>query len=347
VPIEFNFLAAGKGDSILIFIDEKTLLIDGGDNFEIISLPMNKIKKSGRNIDLMILTHQDDDHIRGLLQMLRIKPYRSIVRNIWFNSFEYDNIFAFDSLVNTSTRKAIKFYEFVYKMKLENSDFKYESYISTKNNLPNTYLPHTKINVLSPTPEKLKVLEKKYLAEKEKVTLQKQTSKGSIKNAEVIEELYPKKINKDSSVTNGSSIAFILTYKNKYNFLLLGDAHIDVIVSSLINMRFSKKHKFKFDFVKLSHHGSIKNINQDFLNIIETKIFVILTNGAQHNHPDPETLSFIILNPERNLTDKITFIFNYKSVMQKFIKLPAFNKYNMSKYNFSFEHVGNNNFIFG
>jgi len=40
----------------------------------------------------------------------------------------------------------------------------------------------------------------------------------------------------------------------------LGDAHIDVVAQSLKELN----EKLEFEFVKLSHHGSIRNIDKIF-----------------------------------------------------------------------------------
>jgi beta-lactamase superfamily II metal-dependent hydrolase len=350
VPIEFKFLEAGMGDSILLFIDDKVIIIDGGDNLKKISSPLHKLRKDGKNVDLMILTHQDFDHIRGLCGILRHKIYKEMVLGVWFNSFENEFTLSSGLSSNTSTKDAVKFSAFVYKLKQERPDFYYKDRICSDTHSINSDLPNTKINILSPTIEKLEILNEncldEYLAEKDKFIESQCTSRKITNSTASIEELYINKPEKDNSPSNGSSIAFLLTYKNKYKFLLLADAHIDVIVNSLSNLSYSKFNKLKVDFIKLSHHGSFKNINQDFLDIVDTNKYVILTNGSRYNHPDPETLSFIILNPDRNLSDKIIFLFNYKAVIKNLIERSAFSEENMEKYNFSFKYTGDNRFLF-
>ena len=66
------------------------------------------------------------------------------------------------------------------------------------------------------------------------------------------------------------------------------------------------------DFVKLSHHGSIRNINLDFLSLIRTNQYVILANGNKsYWHPNKETLVMII-DYHRAYNKKISFIFNHE-----------------------------------
>jgi len=115
----------------------------------------------------------------------------------------------------------------------------------------------------------------------------------------------------DTAEANGSSIAFILEYKNEKKYLFLADAHIDLIVDSLKELGYDENNPLIVDFVKLSHHGSKENINNEFLSLIQTKQFIILANGSEaHWHPDKETLVRIINYYKGN--EKISFIFNYK-----------------------------------
>ena len=110
----------------------------------------------------------------------------------------------------------------------------------------------------------------------------------------------------------------------------MGDAHIDLIIESLINQGYSKDNPLEVDFVKLSHHGSKKNINQEFLNLVKSNNFIVLTNGASHGHPDKEALSRIILNPNRDFSQKINFICNYETVVEDNMFLYEYkNKYNV------------------
>jgi len=79
--IRFEFLRAGKGDCILISIDEgtyteKNILIDGGvsktydNSTHGIGTLKSKLRRI-KSLDLVVLTHIDDDHICGLIQLLK------------------------------------------------------------------------------------------------------------------------------------------------------------------------------------------------------------------------------------------------------------------------------------
>lgn len=78
--LEVDFLDVGQGDAILIKSPYgQNILIDGGPDKSII----NKISKNlpfwDRNIDLMILTHPHDDHVTGLIEVLKRYQVKKII----------------------------------------------------------------------------------------------------------------------------------------------------------------------------------------------------------------------------------------------------------------------------
>jgi competence protein ComEC len=69
------FLNVGQGDATLIQSpSQKNILIDGGPDRQIIYKLDQYIPLTRRQIDLMILTHPDPDHLNGLVEVL--KRYR-------------------------------------------------------------------------------------------------------------------------------------------------------------------------------------------------------------------------------------------------------------------------------
>jgi beta-lactamase superfamily II metal-dependent hydrolase len=137
----------------------------------------------------------------------------------------------------------------------------------------------------------------------------------------------------DKRPPNKSSIAFILKYNIK-EFLFLADANIDVINRSLESLRYSEDSKLVVEFVKLSHHGSLENINEDFLKLISTEKFIILTDGKNkhNNHPSKEIFPLII---EHQAKDKnIEFIFNYEGIKNRKLQEAKDNGLDLSRCTF-------------
>lgn len=121
----------------------------------------------------------------------------------------------------------------------------------------------------------------------------------------------------DKSVTNGSSISFVLEVDDQ-KFLFLGDSWAEDIVTALTADGFTV-----FDAIKISHHGSAHNTSPALLELIDSPHFFISTNGARHNHPDFSVLKAIADRPAKFLR---TLHFNYSTpASQKLKKLQGEN----------------------
>lgn len=69
---EVTFFDVGEGDSVMIEISENTqVLIDGGPSGEIVEKIASEMPFFDREIELIILTHPDKDHITGLFDVLK------------------------------------------------------------------------------------------------------------------------------------------------------------------------------------------------------------------------------------------------------------------------------------
>jgi len=331
--IKFEFLKAKYGDSIFISTDNTNILIDGGFTStytDDIKPRIKRLEEENKKLDLLILTHYDDDHIVGLNKLLideNEKFDKTVLREVWYNSFEKEEFETFRTTTNnelfeTGAKKAKKFENLICNIKpyityrhrisidtliepIESNTF---TLLSPRNSDYQSN-QELKITLLSPNNEKLFSLEKQYRKDLDETGTRKsdwaKDANSLLKKVEKEKDRFL-----DSSLANGSSLAFILEYKsNKY--LFLGDAHIDLIVSSLKEMNFTPKNPLEVEFIKLSHHGSRGNMSKDFLSIVKSKNFVVMSNGKRNKHPDKETLVRII-DYYKNSESKIKFLFNYE-----------------------------------
>ena len=99
----------------------------------------------------------------------------------------------------------------------------------------------------------------------------------------------------DNSVTNGSSISLIVEVGSS-RLLFLGDSwaeDIELALQTLLNSAFP----VIFDVIKISHHGSLHNTSPTLLELIDSPVFLISSNGERHSHPDIEVLKAIVDRP--------------------------------------------------
>jgi beta-lactamase superfamily II metal-dependent hydrolase len=124
-----------------------------------------------------------------------------------------------------------------------------------------------------------------------------------------VPELLKTEFVEDLSITNRSSIAFILETHNS-KMLFLGDSAVSLVEPSLKKYNSNQAQILHFDFIMVSHHGSRNNTNSDLLAAIDATNFCISTDGQKHEHPDLETLALIV---SRNTPTKRKLFFNYRT----------------------------------
>ena len=312
-----NILPADNGDSIMVrFLgkdnDFHNILIDGGRSRtyrRVIKQEVREIKKRGEKLDLVVVTHIDDDHIGGILALIRDKENIPLINKFWFNSGihfkrnipEKDNFYEeifIESLDNKiSIRQGITLESFLKK----NGQWHLNPILQGQR----YDFYGAEVTILSPSNESLRKICGKFTAAK---NLEINNEKGDLNNH--ISDLAHKEFREDSSISNGSSIAFLLKIYNT-NILFPSDAHPTIIIKSLMSLGFSRNKKLKIDYFVVPHHGSKGNLNYELLELIHCNNFIISTNGKNKNLPHKTTLSRIICNPSRSIKQEINFLFNY------------------------------------
>ncbi|WP_088351338.1 AVAST type 1 anti-phage system MBL fold metallo-hydrolase Avs1a [Bacillus cereus] len=152
-----------------------------------------------------------------------------------------------------------------------------------------------------------------FLMAYEKTLIPKDFRKNISASKNDIEDSIGEKFIEDASVTNGSSMAFVLEVKDK-RILFLADSHPNLIIKELKNIY--GEGLIWFDAIKISHHGSKGNTSPDLLEIIDSDNFFISTNGMKFKHPDLVTLSRIIYRKTKSTRN---IIFNYETPISKYL----------------------------
>jgi beta-lactamase superfamily II metal-dependent hydrolase len=334
--MKFKFLKASNGDAIWITLTDeegkpRNILIDGGIGstyqfkdkkgktvFGDLGNEIENLKKlnevdRNHKIDLLILTHVDDDHIRGLLKWFEQDPsFTKLIGKIWFNSGRliseyihqkqqdtYDIVLNIRDNNNTSIKQGITFETYATTNQLWERKLILQEQIHTVFGLT--------FRILSPSKNGVQMLLDKWKSEDNSLN----TSKNNDYSKSIADHIKNDQFFEDDAVHNGSSIAFILTCGTK-NFLFLADAHPSVITEGLSHFGFDSSKRLSAEFVKVSHHGSKFNTSKELLKIVDSSIFIISSNGQIHNLPDKQCLARIIgcyNNPK--------ILFNYPELTAK------------------------------
>ncbi|HCE3378996.1 TPA: MBL fold metallo-hydrolase [Vibrio parahaemolyticus] len=328
MSVQLTVLKASFGDSIVIsgFFDgsNRNILIDGGpgDTFQQGIRPgelkehLEKIKSRGEKVDLLIITHEDQDHICGIISAFEEKGYLSeLTSEVWFNSgkllAEKLSIAEQDDKhrISTSSSSVTSILDGItLERYLKLKNIKHEQIVHSSQKLGNKLTRFgCDFEILSPSIKKLKSRNRKW-EEKYPNSL----TSSSRNNTKLSLLMNSKSTASDPSPSNGASIAFNFKYKDK-SIMLLGDAHATEVVRGLKSHGYSKNNKIKVDYVKLSHHGSKNNTSKKMLNLIDCDSYIITTDGSRHGHPDKEVFARIIECTDR----RPHFLFNHPHLINQ------------------------------
>lgn len=360
--MKIKMFPANSGDSFLVSCGENHILIDGGykDTYtNFILAELENINKMNQKIDLVIITHIDQDHIQGILEFIKDNGEQSNsniidIKEIWHNSykhlqFEYaDESEKIDRECEILKEQILKGYAILKEGKRKISAYEgstLASILFEKNyNWNNTFKSqavlcnsyekikisdNVNIILLSPTRNSLNKLKNVW-----KESLNKRKRGFKFKDEKYYNDAFefflynlkeqikviPKKISAsnykentfefgdiDESPTNESSIAFILENQEK-KVLFLGDANPIIIYNSLIQVKeIYPEYSFTFDAIKVSHHGSLRNMTEELLDLIDSEVWLFSGNGHKNN-PDKKLID-IIIEKKKSYMKKL--IFNY------------------------------------
>lgn len=275
--------SVGKADCFLIKLDDFLLLVDGG-----YGNTMSDIIKNNDLADLdgIILTHIDRDHIAGILRLIEDDSFAK-------NLSKKDNFFVvFNEYVDPST------ISYNQGVRLKQCIGKY----------PNIKL----INAYSQNYE-IKIKNKSVIlkcVEKDIACINEEESNSIIiqfisPTKEILRKFMKNwKSNKiDAKITNDSSIVFLLSYQNK-NILMTGDSSVRVFQKNLSNMPELKK----IDVIKLPHHGSKNGNNDGILRLIDTyKCEKIIVSTKE----DDKELDKKLIEEIEKIIEKYNVIYSY------------------------------------
>ena len=303
---EINVLPAGSGDCIHLrfgSVDEwHNVIIDSGPtgnetNFRKL---MERISKAGECVDLLCFTHVDDDHINGAKKFLGNREKyaetnpSTLIKEIWMNipPEEAEKIKKKEPSgeKQTTVDSAEDLYGYIqwHEIPCQTRVF--------KGIMPALPIGNAIIEVVGPTEERLKELEKEW--QKTKRSGEKQTAPD------------------DDSETNGASIILLVTFDGK-KMLFCGDAFREDLkkVAEELQKRQETEDKLKIEtkddradelmdastanekkellfLVKLPHHGSPRNIDEEMLKKLCCSRFIISTKNNS-KRPGTETLKLL------------------------------------------------------
>ena len=252
---------AGKGDCIrLRFAENHNIFIDSGvirfaPTFRRIC---NEIAKSGERLDALILTHVDDDHIGGILGNLRQHSYQGLFDEVWMNHSGGAGVGDRTLSVQHNDEVYARLINREIKVRSMHKDDRWQ----IAGAVIETFWPEKSISSNSQNRQYRDAPLARH-------------SDYQFSLSELADMPLPVQ---DSSRSNKQSIVFTFQFEN-HRLLFTGDAWAKDVI----------KAKGQYDLVKLPHHGSARNISEDYKDNIHSVNFLICTDGV--SHPDKQTIA--------------------------------------------------------
>ncbi|HEX9511522.1 MAG TPA: hypothetical protein VF939_13630 [Puia sp.] len=321
-----HLLPAAFGDSILIEYGTRQhpyyILIDGGPFyiFDELWAALQEVVPDIRELELLVVTHIDIDHIDGTVKLLNQSSLPLSIKEVWFNG--RDQLTEAAEAVGDDTLGSLQGEYLtnliVAKGLAHNALFGGKAIcIHDYTNLPEVTLPGgMKITLLSPDIAGLTALIPVWDEELEGKDVNKKWEEDhryADTLGDHLKELQDAEPDADTSTANCSSIAFIATYEGK-NCLFAADAPSDILLAAIDPMlEASGEERLKVDAWKLAHHGSKKSNQDRIMEKIDCKEILISSNGKRYKHPDEMVVAKLLKHNGPGLT----FYFNYHTAFNE------------------------------
>ena len=312
-------MQAKHGDALILHCNKSdkrgVIVIDGGPSSNPRFNPFVKEVENCLPIDLMILTHFDDDHLVGIKNFIE-RHQNDIpfpVKRIWANCAKHVD---FDTSENLSSNKASKMADVLYAIS-QKSELDWESY--RLDGFVDDTITFADIDIINPRKELFKYFIDNYKEEYNFRDSEENLSYRRNSNSDInvdMHELAQRDKTlcnpyKPSELVNMVSLSMLIRC-DTFSILVLGDSFPQEIYLSLIKRGYNKENKLQVDFIKMSHHGSANNISNDLLDIIDCDKFIISTNGGKgYKHPHREAIANVLCYPERDYSRTVHLYFNY------------------------------------
>jgi beta-lactamase superfamily II metal-dependent hydrolase len=307
---KLHVIQAQFGDSLLLEFGTagkpRYILIDGGPpgNYAaVLREALAQVPGVGGKLDLLVLSHIDNDHIIGVLDLLADleddqvsgRRLRLQVDQLWHNSFDRTldpqlqavmsmagaaNItmpLAMDAFFGVREGNRLRLAAQKLKIK-QNAGFKDDLIMVDTAPEPIPFGP-LKLRIAGPCQANLKALRKKWLEWLAETSQRVAADPSTAAMA-------------DRSVPNLSSVVLLATCNDK-TVLLTGDARGDHILQGLTKAGLARAGKFQVDVLKVQHHGSSRNSDDKFFRALTAGTYVVSANG-KYGNPDFDTLQWIV-----------------------------------------------------
>lgn len=316
--LTLKIVQAKYGDCLIVkYGDDENphhMLIDGGPGGvyrDHLKHELEQIKASGGQLDLVVLSHIDGDHIVGLLDLTEeLKENMADgtdplieVKELWTNTFSntiskgnnlknalqnmLNNVNNLSStlpsgnLAVQSIRQGDTLRRNALLLDIPINSITDQDIISLDTVQDPVEMSNINLKIIGPNEENLEKLREEWHE-----WIRKNEPNVLTTDQELLSKI-------DRSVPNLSSVMFLLDADGN-TILFTGDGRGDFILEGLETAQLLDDNgSIHVDIFKAPHHGSIRNTTREFFNKVTADKYVISGDG-RHDNPGFETLSWIV-----------------------------------------------------
>lgn len=312
-----HLLPAGNGDALVLEYGTagptRRSLVDGGQPPA--AGGVHTFLGDDAELDLLVITHIDTDHIGGVLDLLDL-PHPPRPRDVWFNGFRHLPTSRLQEMGPVAGEKLTA----VILSRALPWNAAFGGHAVAVEGPGRPLLVHTledgpTFTVLSPGHDQLARLRKDWLPVVQEADLDPTAPATPAPVGTGIERMGSLDVDllaarttpKDATPANGASIALLVEWAGR-RVLLTGDAHPDVILAG-VDRLVGPQGVLAVDVVKLPHHGSKANVTTELLRRVRAGTYVFSTDGSgNQRHPNDEAVARVITT-----ADAPTLAFNYRT----------------------------------
>lgn len=326
-------LPAGPGDALVVEYGtagtKHRLLVDAGPKHWWPDVRSRLARRRSDVYEVFVVTHIDEDHIGGALEMLDDRDLRTRIRSVWFNGYIH---------CDKGGNVLGPVHGEQFTLKLNDGGYGWNRgwpnpvaptlggpvVVPSRGPLPTLDLPGgARVVLLGPSGPQLKRLAREWTKVVVKAGLvpgEGAAGEGAavrqrpkerdplppVLDAAALTTLAAREQD-DSSEANASSISFVLEYDGR-RLLLTGDATSATLAQNIARYgAMVGEQRPRFDLVKLPHHGSGANVKDDLVASWTASRFLISSDGAGYRHPDDSAIARLLLAA----SGPVTFYANY------------------------------------
>lgn len=317
---------AAQGDSLWIEYGDPQaphrILIDGGmsPTYDHLRARLATLDPEDRHFELLVVTHVDADHIEGMVRLLGDRAMGVRAADIWFNGWRHIS----DALGPVQGEYLSALIE--KNLVPWNDAFDGGAVVVPEDGaLPvKTLAAGMTFTLLSPRRQELGTLAGVWKREVEKAGLVPGATGEAFDRLLLDARLRPPpdelgaidvaalaevEFEADGSEANSSSIVVLAEFEGKS--CLLGADGVSGVLDATVPRLLAERNvtTLALDALKLPHHGSKYNVNQDLVSRLPASHYLFSTSGARFGHPDEVAVARVLVYGAKDPE----LVFNYRS----------------------------------